>query len=54
MAWLVWGTLEQKVRQKRVLMITKEFSDACTRTKLKMNKGGRDDAYNNNFEENSK
>ena len=35
-------------------MITKEFSDACTRTKLKMNKGGRDDAFNNNFEENSK
>ena len=31
-------------------MITKEFSGACNRTKLKMNKGGRDDAYNNNFE----
>ena len=31
-------------------MITKEFSDACNRTKLKMNKGVRDDAYNNNFE----
>ena len=31
-------------------MITKEFSDACNRTKLKMNKGGRDEKNANKNE----